>query len=127
MATDAQKLRAAAKKKRYDAFVKEMGGEIADTTPRKLKPKPKVKRKRITKVNFYKSDAWLQLRYKALTLHGAACQCCGMTRKHGVVLHVDHIKPRSTHPHLQLDINNLQILCEDCNLGKSNLDDTDWR
>ena len=44
-----------------------------------------------------------------------------------VELHVDHIKPRSKHPELELDINNLQILCKDCNLGKSNTDSIDYR
>ena len=54
--------------------------------------------------------------------------CCGRSRKdHGVVIHVDHIKPRSKYPHLALVFENMQILCEDCNLGKSNVDATDWR
>jgi len=43
------------------------------------------------------------------------------------VLHVDHIKPRSKYPELSLTFSNLQILCEDCNFGKSNIDQTDWR
>lgn len=76
---------------------------------------------------FYETREWRELRYKALVKHGAACQCCGATRSDGVRLHVDHIKPRSKFPSLQLDISNLQVLCEDCNLGKSNKDDTDWR
>ena len=77
---------------------------------------------------FYLSDAWRALRYRALKLHGAACQCCGATAKSsGRPLHVDHIKPRSKFPHLELEITNLQVLCEDCNLGKSAHDDTDWR
>jgi len=76
---------------------------------------------------FYNSREWRTLRYKALMLHGAQCQCCGATRVDGAVLHVDHIKPRSLYPELQLSLGNLQILCQDCNLGKSNKDDTDWR
>jgi 5-methylcytosine-specific restriction endonuclease McrA len=28
---------------------------------------------------------------------------------------------------LELTLSNLQVLCEDCNLGKSNTDATDWR
>jgi 5-methylcytosine-specific restriction endonuclease McrA len=77
---------------------------------------------------FLKSEEWRGLRYKALELHGAECQCCGRNRKtHKVVLHVDHIKPRSKFPELATDLNNLQILCEDCNMGKSNKFDTDWR
>ena len=40
---------------------------------------------------------------------------------------VDHIKPRSRFPGLELDPDNLQILCSDCNMGKSNDDCTDFR
>jgi 5-methylcytosine-specific restriction endonuclease McrA len=42
-------------------------------------------------------------------------------------MHVDHIKPRSLFPLLAADPENLQVLCEDCNVGKSNVDTTDWR
>jgi 5-methylcytosine-specific restriction endonuclease McrA len=53
---------------------------------------------------------------------------CGRSkRKHGVVIHVDHIKPKSKYPELALEYNNLQLLCEDCNLGKSNKYETDYR
>lgn len=77
---------------------------------------------------FFASSAWKSLRYKALELNGGVCQCCGRSRKvHGVVLHVDHIKPRSKFPELQLELSNLQVLCEDCNMGKSNKFCTDWR
>jgi 5-methylcytosine-specific restriction endonuclease McrA len=44
-----------------------------------------------------------------------------------VTLHVDHILPRSIYPEFALDIQNLQILCEDCNLAKSNTSAMDWR
>ena len=57
----------------------------------------------------------------------ARCQCCGNSPKTGAVLNVDHIKPRKKYPELALDINNLQILCEECNHGKGNWDETDWR
>lgn len=89
----------------------------------------KVKAKSLPPVKdgFYASKEWREVRYKALVSCGAQCQCCGSTRKDGAKLHVDHIKPRSKFPSLQLDISNLQVLCEDCNLGKSNKDDTDWR
>jgi len=76
---------------------------------------------------FYDSDAWKRLRYQALKLHGARCQCCGATRSDNVQIHVDHIKPRSKYPELELELSNLQILCEPCNIGKSALDETDWR
>lgn len=84
-------------------------------------------RRRASRRGFYDTPEWREVRYQALKLHGGACQLCGATRAHGAILHVDHIKPRSKYPELQLDINNLQVLCEACNLGKSNKDDTDWR
>ena len=77
--------------------------------------------------DFYKSDSWRILRYEALRLHGGKCQLCGATRADGVRIHVDHIKPRSKYPELALQLSNLQLLCEPCNMGKSNYDDTDWR
>lgn len=76
---------------------------------------------------FFASDEWRKLRYLALKLHGAACQCCGATRQSGAILHVDHIKPRSKYPELELEVDNLQILCVDCNRGKGAWDETDWR
>lgn len=73
---------------------------------------------------FFISKEWRKLRYRALTLYGHKCACCKTTKG---VMHVDHIKPRSRYPELALEFDNLQILCESCNLGKSNLDETDWR
>lgn len=79
-----------------------------------------------TKKDFLDSRAWKILRYQAFEKYGNRCQCCGATPADGVKMHVDHIKPKSTHPELALDLNNLQILCEDCNVGKINQWDTDW-
>lgn len=76
---------------------------------------------------FYSSEEWIALRYKALARHGNRCQCCGASPSTGAVIHVDHIKPRSKFPELALDLDNLQILCRNCNVGKSNKDATDWR
>lgn len=76
---------------------------------------------------FFESREWYELRYRALKRHGARCQCCGATPSDGVKMHVDHIKPRSKFPELQWDIDNLQVLCEKCNLGKGAWDCTDWR
>ncbi len=76
---------------------------------------------------FYQSDSWFDVRYRAIKLHGRCCQCCGTTASPSNPIQVDHIKPRSKYPHLALDISNLQILCRDCNLGKRAWDETDWR
>lgn len=72
---------------------------------------------------FYESKEWRVLRYKALALHGRKCQLCGADER----LHVDHIKPRSKYPELELRLDNLQVLCEDCNIGKGAWDQSDWR
>jgi len=76
---------------------------------------------------FLKSYEWRRLRMSALKLHGARCQCCGITPAHGAVMNVDHIKPRKLFPELALSLENLQVLCGECNHGKGNWDMTDWR
>lgn len=76
---------------------------------------------------FFKSDEWRQIRYYILKENGGHCCLCGRTVKDGVKLHVDHIIPISKDWSKRLDKDNLQVLCEDCNIGKSNKDDTDWR
>lgn len=78
--------------------------------------------------SFFDSNKWQRLRYEVLVASNGQCALCGRsTREHGVILHVDHIKPRSRFPNLALERTNLQVLCEDCNLGKSNRDTIDWR
>ena len=77
--------------------------------------------------NFYQTGAWRAVRYESLLRSGGHCECCKNRARPDAPLHVDHIKPRSKYPQLELDKNNLQALCADCNLGKSNTDETDWR
>jgi HNH endonuclease len=79
---------------------------------------------------FYRSYGWRSLRIDALEAnrerHGALrCDCC-LAATTGQ-WHVDHILPRSSHPELALEPANLQVLCEDCNLGKGTRYATDWR
>ena len=52
------------------------------------------------------------------------CVLCGATPEidSDVRLHVDHIVPRSKGG--SNEMSNLQVLCSECNLGKSNRDDT---
>lgn len=79
------------------------------------------------KKSFYESRAWQNLRYLVLRASQGRCELCGSCKADGAVLQVDHIKPRSTHPQLELERGNLQVLCRSCNLGKSNKDTIDWR
>lgn len=76
---------------------------------------------------FLKTYKWRQLRMMAIKLHGPRCQCCGASAETGAVINVDHIKPRRQFPELALVLDNLQVLCADCNHGKGNWDRTDWR
>lgn len=105
--------------------------------PRLARPsKTKVKPRAPTvgaKDEFYKSWEWRTLRMRVLKEHGRSCQCCGaapgMTAASGepVRICVDHIKPLSKFWHLRLDRTNLQVLCDECNQGKGNWDETDFR
>ena len=81
----------------------------------------------IASPEFLKTFQWCRVRMKALRKYGNTCMCCGATREDGVKICVDHIKPRKLFPKLALDINNLQILCDVCNLGKGNGFDIDWK
>lgn len=68
---------------------------------------------------FYRTREWKELRLLALAARRVCC-LCGNGPAQGKALHVDHIKPRSLWPELSLQLENLQILCQDCNLAKSN-------
>jgi 5-methylcytosine-specific restriction endonuclease McrA len=81
----------------------------------------------VTTDAFLSTFQWRKVRMEALKKYGPRCQCCGATPATGAVMNVDHIKPRKKWPSLALDVNNLQILCHECNHGKGNWDDTDWR
>jgi len=76
---------------------------------------------------FFDSLEWKRARYETLVRFGGRCCCCGVDRYSGAILQVDHIKPRSKYPQLALDLSNLQVLCQKCNEGKGNRDETDWR
>jgi 5-methylcytosine-specific restriction endonuclease McrA len=68
---------------------------------------------------FYAHKEWKLFRIQILKKFGQKCMACGKTSKEKS-LHVDHIKPRSKFPDLSFDEDNMQVLCEDCNIGKSN-------
>lgn len=76
---------------------------------------------------FYQSTAWIELRQRVLDSFGERCMRCGSSADDGAVIQVDHIKPKCLFPHLALVFENLQVLCRQCNLGKSYKDMTDFR
>lgn len=78
--------------------------------------------------DFLSSAAWRRLRMHVLIERGNRCECCGASPADGrTVINVDHIKPRRKYPELALTQSNLQVLCEACNHGKGNWNETDWR
>ena len=66
-------------------------------------------------------DPSLRLRWRVLQRDNFKCRACGASPAItlGVELHVDHISPWSKGGETVLE--NLQTLCSNCNLGKSNL------
>ena len=110
---------------KYEAMVwflrQETQQPIVMVTPRPRSSSPEEQ-------GFLRSYAWRKLRLVVLKQQGRRCACCGATPSDGVtVLNVDHIKPRVRFPALALEISNLQVLCEACNHGKGNWDQSDWR
>ncbi len=67
--------------------------------------------------SFYNTREWEQVRYDVLVRDGFRCVLCGSSGE-SVQLHVDHVKPRSKFPHLELEPSNLRTTCRSCNLGK---------
>lgn len=72
---------------------------------------------------FYLSREWRAVRRRVIRRYGKVCMKCG-SRDH---IAVDHIKPRSKHPELELDESNLQVLCRRCNCSKSDRHTNDYR
>jgi hypothetical protein len=57
-------------------------------------------------------------RVKVLVRDNYQCRMCGISRVDGAVLELDHIHPVSKGG--SNDLTNLQVLCRECNSGKSN-------
>lgn len=60
------------------------------------------------------------VRFDVLKRDNYTCQTCGATAQDGATLEIDHIRPFSKGGSDEID--NLQVLCRDCNIGKGNKD-----
>lgn len=89
-----------------------------DTGPIEINGTTIISQKRITG-----RDPSLRLRFKVLRRDNFTCRHCGASPAKTVCveLHVDHIVPWSKGGETLLE--NLQTLCKECNLGKSNLNE----
>lgn len=76
--------------------------------------------------NFYASWEWKRLSFDVKQARGRRCECCGAGAPHVRII-TDHIRPLRKYWHLRLDPLNLQVLCDDCNMGKGSRDETDFR
>jgi len=86
-------------------------GKVTREQLRTVRGKPKRKnnkRKSLTK----------SIRHEVFKRDNYRCLECNASKDDGVVLHVDHIIPVAQGGSDELD--NLQTLCQDCNLAKSN-------
>jgi hypothetical protein len=95
------------------AFVERVNRDtpLSDKPPSELRPPPRNPKepKRTPR------DIPLGLRYRVVIRDGCQCQLCGR-RAPQVKIHVDHIKPWAFGG--ETVIENLRVLCSDCNLGK---------
>lgn len=65
------------------------------------------------------------IRWQVFQRDNWTCVSCRRRGEDGIILQVDHILPRSKGG--RDEISNYQTLCFDCNIGKSNKDETDLR
>jgi 5-methylcytosine-specific restriction endonuclease McrA len=115
--------------KLYDKTSKEKKGIIDEKfrTPETISQRKRILStftKTPKKRCFYLTNQWLYLKKEVHKLYQCGCMKCGKIEGE---THIDHILPRSLHPELQYSIHNLQILCKDCNMEKSNKHNTDYR
>jgi 5-methylcytosine-specific restriction endonuclease McrA len=118
------------RKERRAAKYRELGKSFPAKVTRYYQPPPpdhQVPKIDPNSPEFLLSYEWRSLRMKVLAHYGSTCMCCGATRETGAIINVDHIRSRKVAPGLALAFDNLQVLCDACNHGKSNWDETDWR
>lgn len=76
----------------------------------------------------YRTTLYFRNEYGRLqTTQGWRCASCGRNLYSPSDATLDHIKPRSRHPHLIDTESNLQVLCRHCNSTKSAYDGDDWK
>lgn len=73
--------------------------------------------RRLAEMEYERSRMTAKLRYEVLKRDNYRCRICGASASDGVTqLHVDHIVPVARGG--KTELNNLQTLCQRCNLGK---------
>ena len=111
---------------KYQRMSGETNTPLKMIVPRKEIARSLEKTSRAKKKKFFDSWEWKEVRYEVLVKFGARCMLCGATAK-DTKIHVDHIKPISKFWELRLQMSNLQVLCQSCNMGKGNHSADDFR
>lgn len=109
-----------------EAFVARMNQDEGENTPQMQKKELESRKEVRVQIRAHsvtvgdKRNAGLGLRYKVLSRDNFKCVRCGASPATDPTckLHIDHIIPFSKGGKTKLD--NLQTLCEKCNLGKGN-------
>jgi 5-methylcytosine-specific restriction endonuclease McrA len=119
MTKEVSKYSAGTYEKRFGSWRKSLEAFVnwvnEGTLPKSPESKPKKNLKRTSR-----TINW-RLRAMVLMKDGAKCKLCGATPQNGnTKLHVDHITPWAKGAETVFE--NLQILCEKCNIGKSDID-----
>lgn len=104
----------------YLRFIIYWGNEVktTPTTPISSFINNEIELPKVSKTEREKMTAGL--RYDILKRDGYKCKICGRSAEDGVKLHVDHIVPIAKGGKTIEE--NLQTLCQDCNLGKGTKD-----
>ncbi len=104
--------------KRFGTWRKALAAFVQWANEGEIPPSPDVSAKKAGR----KTPRNINWRLRALVLmrDGARCRLCGAVPGDGVRLHVDHVKPWSKGGETVLE--NLQILCSICNIGKSDVE-----
>jgi hypothetical protein len=104
-------------RKAVKAFVE--WANAGESTEPELCPEPLAERSvRIETEPEYRHDVPSRLRWKVIVRDRFRCVACGRSPANDltIVLHVDHISPHADGGKTAME--NLQTLCQDCNLGK---------
>ena len=105
-----RKSRMAGPLRQWNAQVEDRVGQLAGERSQRIHDRESI----------YQSAEWNAARKDVIARQGKICRRCRKSIFYESDLTVDHIKPRSKYPSLQLEITNLQVLCRSCNSSKGN-------
>jgi 5-methylcytosine-specific restriction endonuclease McrA len=105
-------------RRRFSSWMKALGDFVTYANAQEARPPSPIE-----KASGHKTtrDPSLRLRFRVMKRDNFSCRACGASPavRLGLSLHVDHIKAWSLGGETVEE--NLQTLCEACNLGKSNV------